>query len=88
VDVLVIGNAEKSPKNLSFLEDTGHSVFREAAATTNPLFSIQPVRRKSPARYEYYRQLITNRPGAKLPRSKAIKMRSRERLVAINMPSL
>lgn len=88
VDVVVVGNAETRPENLSFLEETGHSVLFDRAPITLPLFSIQPVRKQSPARYEYYRQLITNRSGAKLPRSKVLRSESREQFVAINMPSM
>lgn len=87
VDVLVVGNTVARPNNVSMLEETGHSVYLERSRITLPLFVIQPVRLQSPARYEYYRNLLTRHPGSRLPRSKAIKSRNAGRLVAINAPS-
>lgn len=87
VDVLVVGNTVARPNNVSLLEETGHSVYLESSCITLPLLAIQSVRLQSPARYEYYRNLLTGHPGSTLPRSKAIQSRNAGRLVAINAPS-
>jgi len=87
VDVLIVGNTVKRPGSIGMLEDAGHSVYLDSARITLPLLEIQSVRPVSPARYEYYRKLIVSHPGAKLPRSKAIRKNSISRLVAINAPS-
>ncbi|WP_139339097.1 hypothetical protein [Marinobacter lutaoensis] len=86
VDSVVIGGALQRPASASLIEDTGHTVHIESVRITLPLLKIQPVRNSSPARYEYYRKLITSHPGSQLPRSKVIRRRNFGHLVAINMP--
>jgi hypothetical protein len=86
-DTVVFGGTSQWTDDARIMEQTGHSVYLENARITPPLLKIQSVRLQSPARYEYYRKLLTDHPGAKLPRSKAVKPKNVGRLVAINMPS-
>lgn len=86
-DTVIFGAASQLPDDATIMQATGHLVYVEDARITPPLLKIQHVRKQSPARYEYYRKLLAGNPGAKLPRSKAIKPKNCGRLVAINMPS-
>lgn len=86
-NTVIFGGTTLGSEDAEIMKETGHSVYLESARITPPLLRIQHVRQQSPARYEYYRKLLTSDPSAKLPRSKVVKPKNGGHLVAINIPS-
>lgn len=85
--VVIFGGTSLWPEGAKIMQATGHSVYLEKSRITLSLLKLHHVRQQSPARYEYYRKLLTGDPGATLPRSKVLRSKNDDHLVAINIPS-
>lgn len=85
-EVLVIGGCDDRPASVTLVEETGVPVIVESPKLNPGIIALLPIRMKSPARYEYCRDLLLSKPGSQLPRSMPRMKKKAQNAIGINWP--
>lgn len=84
-EMVIFSSATSVPGEARALADTGHAVFAEASTMTDKLLEAYRIRGFSPARFAYYRDLLVNHSGARLPRSKMAHKHISDNIAVVDM---